>query len=246
MYFDGAGQPIVMCNSLKSAYELMERRSSNYSDRPQFIVAQDYLNGGLLFGLMNYTDRYVLQYCNSEMRLVMTLLTFLRWRRMRRAAHEALTKRAVQSYHPIQMKEATILVSSLLKRSASLEQEKHFKRLAASTMMSIIYDHPTIMSEHDHAVGKIKVYNDRMSHASNVGSYFVDIFPWMNYIPERSWLSVCGLIVNADGQTKQDSQSGSAKAYGHLRNTLKCSEVFSIASKLTWYVFIRSVISGTY
>jgi hypothetical protein len=66
VYFDGAGQPIVMCNSLKSAYELLERRSSNYSDRPQFIVAQDYLNGGILFALMNYTEQYVLHYCNSE------------------------------------------------------------------------------------------------------------------------------------------------------------------------------------
>ena len=105
---------------------------------------------------------------------------------MRRAAHEALTKRAVQRYYPIQMKEATILVSSLLKRSASLKQDEHFKRLAASTIMSIVYDHPTIRSEHDHAVEKIQRYNDRMSHASNVGSYFVDIFPWMNYIPARS------------------------------------------------------------
>lgn len=65
-YLDGAGQPIVMCNSLKSAYELLEHRSSNYSDRPHLIVAQDYLNGGVLFALMSYNDRYVLQYCNSK------------------------------------------------------------------------------------------------------------------------------------------------------------------------------------
>ena len=57
MYVDGAGQPIVMCNSLKSAYELLERRSSNYSDRPRFIMAQDILHGGLLFSLMNNDDR---------------------------------------------------------------------------------------------------------------------------------------------------------------------------------------------
>ena len=59
MYLDGAGQPIVMCNSLKSAYELLERRSSNYSDRPRFIMAQDILNGGLLFSLTNNNDPWV-------------------------------------------------------------------------------------------------------------------------------------------------------------------------------------------
>ena len=108
------------------------------------------------------------------------------WRRMRRAAHEALTKKAVQSYHPIQMKEATILVSSLLLPSANLKQDRHFKRLAASTIMSIVYDYPTVTSEHDHAVESIEKYNNRVGDTVIVGTYFVDIFPWMYYIPERS------------------------------------------------------------
>jgi hypothetical protein len=57
MYLDGAGQPIVVCNSLKSAFELLERRSGNYSDRPRLIMAQEILNGGLLLALMKYGDR---------------------------------------------------------------------------------------------------------------------------------------------------------------------------------------------
>ena len=56
MYLDGAGQPIIVCNSLKPAYELLERRSSNYSDRPRFIMANDILSGGLLFSLMNHNN----------------------------------------------------------------------------------------------------------------------------------------------------------------------------------------------
>jgi len=57
MYLDGAGQPIVVCNSLKSAFQLLERRSGNYSDRPRFIMAQEILNGGLLLGLLGHDDR---------------------------------------------------------------------------------------------------------------------------------------------------------------------------------------------
>jgi hypothetical protein len=114
---------------------------------------------------------------------------------MRRAAHEALTKRATQNYHLIQMKEATILVSSLLTPSANLKQEleRHFKRLAASTMMSTIYDYPTVLSEHDLAVEIFEKYNDRMRHAVTMGSYFIDIFPLMKYIPERYWRPFCCL-----------------------------------------------------
>ncbi len=86
------------------------------------------------------------------------------------------------------MKEATILVSSLLTPSANLKRDWHFRRLAASSLMSIVYDYPTIMSEHDHAVKQIEKCDDRISHALTMGSYFVDIFPWMKYIPERSRL----------------------------------------------------------
>ena len=57
MYLDGAGQPVVVCNNLKSAFEIFERRSANYSDRPRFVMAQEILSGGLLFSLMNYDDR---------------------------------------------------------------------------------------------------------------------------------------------------------------------------------------------
>jgi hypothetical protein len=57
MYLDGAGQPIVVCNSLKSSFELLERRSANYSDRPQLVMAQEIISGGVLFVLMNHDDR---------------------------------------------------------------------------------------------------------------------------------------------------------------------------------------------
>jgi hypothetical protein len=57
MYLDGAGQPIVVCNSLKSAFELLERRSGNYSDRPRFIMAQEIISGGLMFSMMKHGDR---------------------------------------------------------------------------------------------------------------------------------------------------------------------------------------------
>ena len=54
--------------------------------------------------------------------------------------------------------------------------------------MSIVYDHPTIMLENDHVLEKIGEYIVRVSHAVAMGSYFVDIFTWLNRIPERSCL----------------------------------------------------------
>ena len=105
---------------------------------------------------------------------------------MRRAAHEALTKRVVQNYRPIQTKEATILASSLLSPSDGLGRERQFHRLAASTILSIVYDYPTLESINDPILEKIEAYNLRISHAVTPGSFYVDFFPWMMYIPERS------------------------------------------------------------
>jgi hypothetical protein len=96
---------------------------------------------------------------------------------MRRAAHEALTKRAIQNYHPIQMKEATILVSLLLSSSASCNRDKQFQRLTGSTIIVIVYDYPTRMSEHDQTIEGIDEYVCRLSHAATPGSFLVNIFP---------------------------------------------------------------------
>jgi hypothetical protein len=108
---------------------------------------------------------------------------------MRRMAHEALTKKAVQNYHPVQMKESAMLASSLLSSPVSCNRDKHFQRLTASMIMSIVYDYPTLVSEHDQTIDKIEEYISRVSRAATPGAFFVNIFPWMMYIPARSWLS---------------------------------------------------------
>ena len=132
------------------------------------------------------------------MTILLTPELLNRWRRFRRASHEALTKRVIQNYHPIQMKEATILVSSLLRHSTNHNPDVHFKRLAVSTTMSIVYDYPTILSDRDYAVEGIEKLTDHLGRALTMGSYFVDIFPWMKYIPARSWICFRILTVNAD------------------------------------------------
>ena len=113
---------------------------------------------------------------------------------MRRGAHEALTKRAVQNYYPLQTKEATILASSLVASSGDVDLPKQFHRTGASTIMSIVYDYPTLESEDDPAVKNIEDFMLRICDAMKPGRYLVDIFPWMMCIPERSWIRLMMLI----------------------------------------------------
>ena len=56
MYLDVAGKPTIVFNSMKSAFEVLERRFSNSSGRPRFVVAHDIINSGLGLSLLDYGD----------------------------------------------------------------------------------------------------------------------------------------------------------------------------------------------
>jgi cytochrome P450 len=105
------------------------------------------------------------------------------WRRTRRAAHEGLTKVAVRDYHPILRTESILLSSALLENPEALE--KHFQRFAASAIMSILYDYPTLEDEHDKTLKEIHAFIDRTSAAAAPGAHLVELFPWMMRIPKR-------------------------------------------------------------
>src|SRR5260221_14495661 len=62
MYFNVLGQPIIFINSLKVAAELLDKRANIYSDRPNLIVANEILCGGLFVAFFQYGDRCVVAF----------------------------------------------------------------------------------------------------------------------------------------------------------------------------------------
>ncbi|KAI0046797.1 cytochrome P450 [Auriscalpium vulgare] len=161
VYLSVAGQPIVVLNSQKAASDLLDRRASIYSDRPRFVMA-DILSGGLLLVFVRFGD----------------LL-----RRMRRAGQESLSRTAVKSFHPLQTKEAVLLLAGLLSDPAA--RAKHFRRSSASMVMSVTYDLPSIDSIEDPNLAKIDALIDRLAKATAPGARLVEMFPWIVYIPRR-------------------------------------------------------------
>ena len=89
----------------------------------------------------------------------------------------------MQRYHPIQTKEATILVSALLESPENREQ--HIQRTAASVIMSITYDYPTLAPGQDKAVRNMD-RNVQSSARAATGTSLVEFFPWMLHVPQRS------------------------------------------------------------
>ncbi|KAI0293120.1 cytochrome P450 [Russula brevipes] len=162
MYLNALGQPIVVLNSFKAAFELLDRRAQISSDRPRFIVGHEIQSGGLFTTAMRYGDV---------------------WRRTRRAAHEVLTKVMVRDYHPIFRKEASLLASAMIKDPDSLE--RHIQRSSTSATMTILYDYPTLEDENDKIITQIHAFIDRLSANAVPGAHLVELLPWMIHIPER-------------------------------------------------------------
>lgn len=52
------GQPMVIINSYKHAYELLERRSAVYSDRPHMIMAGDIVGWNQILVLQRYGHQF--------------------------------------------------------------------------------------------------------------------------------------------------------------------------------------------
>jgi hypothetical protein len=98
-----------------------------------------------------------------------------------------LTRVAVRDYHPIFRKEAILLASAILKNPDAID--KHIQRTFTSATMSILYDYPTLSSEHDETLTRIHAILDCISAACAPGAYLVEVFPWMILIPER-YLSI--------------------------------------------------------
>jgi hypothetical protein len=67
---------------------------------------------------------------------------------MRKAAHEGLNKGVVKDFYETQTKEAILLAAGGLADPS--QWDKHLRRAAASMVLSVVYDKPTIQSEQAH------------------------------------------------------------------------------------------------
>ncbi|KAH9035789.1 cytochrome P450 [Lactarius pseudohatsudake] len=161
-YLNAAGRPIVILNTQKAAADLLDRRSGIYSDRPRSIVAAQYFSGSLPMVFQNYGPF---------------------WRRMRRAAHEGLSKSVDGTFKTPQFNEAVILASELLDKPT--EMNNHLRRAAASMIMSVTYDVPPIVDEQDPGVKAVNDCVARLTRVALPGEHSVEFFPWMRHIPSR-------------------------------------------------------------
>ncbi|ESK85932.1 cytochrome p450 [Moniliophthora roreri MCA 2997] len=151
---------IIVISSMEAAKELMDKRSSITSDRPKNHMV-DKITNGLSLVCCRYSDT---------------------WRVLRKAAHAALTSKAVESHLPIQKAEATQVMHDLVKDPGGFFE--HLGRYSNSVMISVLFGKrcPRYESHESRAFYQVEaMWNRALSPAVPP----VDILPFLDHIPER-------------------------------------------------------------
>ncbi|KAK0465901.1 cytochrome P450, partial [Desarmillaria tabescens] len=162
LYLDTPGNPTIIISSVQAAADLFEKRSGNYSDRPDFTMLK--LAGwSINFGFMRYSDW---------------------WRKHRRMFHQYFQPRAVPAYYPMQMK-ATLVLLQQLHRSPDAFV-RHVHHLTGSVVMKTIYGYD-VDPNGDHFVELVDQAQESVHAAGNMGAFLVDYIPNLQYLPR--WMS---------------------------------------------------------
>ncbi|KAL0062279.1 hypothetical protein AAF712_010848 [Marasmius tenuissimus] len=91
-HLDVFGAHTIVLNSHEAITELLEKRSQNYSDRPEMPMLHDLVGGKWQIAFMRYSDS---------------------WRLHRKTFHQSFQPSILSEYHEIQRNEATSLMEKL-------------------------------------------------------------------------------------------------------------------------------------
>ncbi|KAF8073649.1 cytochrome P450 [Lyophyllum atratum] len=160
MHLNILGRITIIVNNIQTAVELMEKRSSNYNDRPRLRV----------FDIMGWTDNLAfLPYGKS-------------FQVQRRMFKQHFNKKTTSNYRPIQVREARVLVQNLV--SDPEDWEKLLTRFSTAIIMRIVHGHQ-VVSDIDPYVKLADEVGWTLTQLGSVGSNLLDVFPFLQYMP--SW-----------------------------------------------------------
>ncbi|KAH7884744.1 cytochrome P450 [Phlebopus sp. FC_14] len=156
-------QDVVVINTEEVAKDLLERRSNNYSDRPQIIrMTNDFFGWSFNSVMVPYSDR---------------------WRLHRRLFHQAFRPEAALNYNQMQLRKARELLQNLLE--APTDFIAHLQTHSASIIMFVVYGYETAPRDDPIVAVVDRAVNLAVASIRPEVAAFLGFFPFLRYIP--SW-----------------------------------------------------------
>ncbi|KAF5327657.1 hypothetical protein D9619_004794 [Psilocybe cf. subviscida] len=165
IYFRAFHQRTIVLSSYEDCAELLDKRSTLYSDRP-VIPMVEILGWDFAAAVMPYGAR---------------------WRRQRRLFQKMFKKDMSLTYRSDQTRKVNDMLLALLDEPSGFRD--HIKAVTAATIMSITYDYD-IKAKADPFVHLVDSAVDVLSKAFLPGAAIVNVFPILRFLP--SWLPGTG------------------------------------------------------
>ncbi|KAH9482218.1 Cytochrome P450 monooxygenase 208 [Psilocybe cubensis] len=166
-YFRVFHSKTIILNSLKAAADLLDSRSSIYSDRPIMWMA------GELAG--------------QKSMIFMTRFSNPSFKSLRRLLQDGLNARASRTYRPIQMREVQVLLQGLMDYPEAFFT--HIRRNAVAVILKVAYGYQ-VESNGDEFVGAVDQGLKRNAELNAPGKYWVEFFPFCKFVP--AWMPGAG------------------------------------------------------
>lgn len=170
------GQGLVFLNTPEAVNDLLEKRGSIYSDKPNLVMAGNLLGEPCHWKRLSCADLIVL-YCRCGCENMVAFTPYGdRSRRQRRLMQSALGQLAIPRYHPLIEVETRLFLRRLLKDPSNYT--KHIRLYAGGLTLSVVYGYQVASNDDPF----LKLANDCVNILSNeIGSgggiWPVDIFP---------------------------------------------------------------------
>ncbi|KAG1755525.1 cytochrome P450 [Suillus lakei] len=189
------GQHIMVLNSVKMAMEMLDKKSSVYSDRPVFPMASELCGWKHILALLPYGDRF---------------------RDSRKNFHRVMGSRAAMDiYHPIEEIETHRFLKRVLAKPDELQA--HVRYTAGAIILRISHGYE-VTEQNDPFVDLADRALDQFSRSTAPGAFMVDIIPLLAKVPEwfpgagfkrmaREWHETVEHMVNAPYKFVQDQMA---------------------------------------
>ncbi|KAI0060603.1 cytochrome P450 [Artomyces pyxidatus] len=214
------GQTIIIINSFKSAMDLLDGKSSIYSDRPVLVMGGEMVGWKNSLALMRYGGRF---------------------RSYRRMMHQFMgTRSLVERYHPIEELETHRLLRRLLRKPEDFAE--HIRHTTGAIILQLAYGYK-IQEQDDPFVTNADTATDQFSRTTAPGAFLVDVFPLLRFVPEwipgagwkrtaARWAAgtkkMCDEPFEWAKRRKAQGDSSSSFIDAHLKDNLSIQEIVNV------------------
>ncbi|EMD33662.1 hypothetical protein CERSUDRAFT_87014 [Gelatoporia subvermispora B] len=200
------GTPMLILNTLESSTDLLEKRSSTYSDRLETEMVA-LMGWGWNFVTMGYSQW---------------------WRRHRRGFHQYFNAAAVPAYEPKIHASAHKLLQRLLKDPKKFAN--HLRYQFGANILDVVYGIEAAEQDDEHILIAEKAM-EGLAIGFNPGAFWVDFLPILKYVP--AWMPGAGFQKKA-ADWKISVMATKELAWAHAaRDNVDASIAANIAERIS-------------